>query len=172
MRVVILSDTHGRIDPALRALVRSAELVVHAGDVGGAGVLAQLGEDAGPVLAVRGNNDDEARWPPEEHHVLAELPTERHVELPGGRLAIEHGHRAGPAAQRHARLRRRHPDARAVVYGHSHRAVIDDSAAPWVLNPGAAGRERCFDGASCLILEARSDGWTVALHRAASRARP
>jgi putative phosphoesterase len=166
VRVVILSDTHGRIDPELLELARTAELVVHAGDVGGAHVLEQLADGARPVLAVRGNNDDATRWAPEEHAALASLPDRLRVELPGGTLAVEHGHRAGPVRERHARLRRRHPDVRAVVYGHSHRAVIDDEAEPWVLNPGAAGRERCYGGASCLILEAEPQGWAVQRRRA------
>ena len=70
---------------------------------------------------------------------LASIPWEARLPLPGGLLVVVHGHRV-PAADRHARLRALYPQARAIVYGHSHRLVVDRDASPWVLNPGAAGR--------------------------------
>ncbi|MGC9008924.1 MAG: metallophosphoesterase family protein, partial [Halothiobacillaceae bacterium] len=95
---------------------------------------------------------------------LRELPERVEIDLPGGILAVEHGHRVLPAALRHARLRERHPDARAVVYGHTHRLVIDREAEPWVLNPGAAGRIRTYGAPSCLVLNAGADQWSVDIH--------
>ncbi|HHQ69657.1 MAG TPA: metallophosphoesterase, partial [Halothiobacillaceae bacterium] len=55
----------------------------------------------------------------------------------------------------------RHPEARAIVYGHTHRRVIDQSQIPWVLNPGAAGRIRAIVGPGCLLLNAQADVWSV-----------
>ena len=43
-------------------------------------------------------------------------------------------------------LRAAHPQARGIVYGHTHRLLIDRSEEPWVLNPGAAGRIRNGSG--------------------------
>ena len=58
MRVGIISDTHGLLRfEAARALA-GVDLIVHAGDVGKAEVLAKLKEIA-PVFAVRGNVDTE-----------------------------------------------------------------------------------------------------------------
>jgi uncharacterized protein len=70
---------------------------------------------------------------------------------------------------RHARLRAAYPSARAIVYGHSHRLVVDDALTPWVLNPGAAGRARTYGGPSCLVLEANVRSWHVEIHRFARK---
>ncbi|WP_295543301.1 metallophosphoesterase family protein [uncultured Thiohalocapsa sp.] len=164
LQVAILSDTHGVIDDRIADLVADCDLAVHGGDIGAAEVLTRLKPRSGRVAAVLGNNDVRHKWPAAEQHLLDTLPLEITEDLPGGRLVVVHGHRT-PAKDRHARLRRRFPDARAIVYGHSHRLVADQDDAPWVLNPGAAGRERTFGGPSCLVLTARHDLWSLAVHR-------
>jgi putative phosphoesterase len=164
MRVLIVSDTHGQLDARIAALARECDLVVHAGDVGNATVLEALHTGGAKVVAVRGNNDVASKWPRAERAVLDALDDEALVDLPGGLLIAVHGDRYAPAT-RHARLRREHSDARAIVYGHSHRLVIDDAATPWILNPGAAGRARTYGGPTCLVLEARARDWRVEAHR-------
>jgi uncharacterized protein len=164
MRVLLLADTHGHIDARIAALARGCDLVVHAGDVGNAAVLDALRRGGARVAAVRGNNDVASKWPRGDRHALDTLEDEAHVELPGGMLVAVHGDRYAPAT-RHARLRRDYSDAHAVVYGHSHRLVIDDGAIPWILNPGAAGRARTYGGPSCLVLDARPRAWHVESHR-------
>ena len=171
VRLCILSDTHGELDARILEVAAGCDRVIHAGDIGSAAVLAMLAATGRPLTAVRGNNDLAAKWPPADQAAVQALPEHAFVDLPGGRLAVEHGHRANPAAQRHTRLRLRHPDARVVVYGHSHRMIIDQQGAPWVLNPGAAGRSRTFGGPSCLILVAAPEGWRVTGHRFAAMRR-
>lgn len=163
-RVLILSDTHGRIFPEVLALAEHCDQIVHAGDIGNGDVLRTLCQYA-PLCAVLGNNDYAQNWPAEDHDALGELTESAYLPLPGGKLAIEHGHRVNPVATRHAKLRQRHPEVRAVVYGHSHQAVIDQDDDTWVLNPGAAGYERTNGGPSCLLLDAREDGWQIELKR-------
>lgn len=165
MRVAILADTHGRLDPRIEALVRGCDIAVHGGDIGNAGILARLQPRSGQVYAVRGNNDVARKWPDGEQVVLEQLPERAEVELPGGTLVVVHGHQSAKACGRHARLRREHPSARAIVYGHSHRLVVDRDALPWVLNPGAAGRARTYGGPSCMILGATATDWQVTSHR-------
>ena len=164
VRVALLADTHGALDARIAAEVARCDYAVHAGDVGNAGVLAALRPQLG-LVAVRGNNDTPAKWPREDQGLLAALPTTESLTLPGGTLVVVHGHRAGGVDQRHARLRKQFPEARAVVYGHSHRLVCDRDAQPWVLNPGAAGRARTFGGPSCLILLAGPRVWRVEVQR-------
>lgn len=161
LRVCILSDTHGLIDPRILDLATGCELVVHGGDIGNADVLDSLACVCDRVIAVLGNNDLPAKWPGAHHPRLTTLSEQTRIQLPGGVLAAEHGHKVNPVAARHHKLRLRHPDARAVVYGHSHRLVIDQDAEPWVLNPGAAGRARTNGGPSCLILHATARSWQV-----------
>lgn len=163
-RLLLLSDTHGMIDPRIAALSAECDYVVHAGDIGSASVLEALTPTT-QVIAVRGNNDVEAKWPAADRLLLRQLPMEAQIALPGGLLAVVHGERAGAVDRRHAWLRARYGAARAVVYGHSHRLCIDEAMRPWVLNPGAAGRNRTYGGPSCLILEVTVTGWRVEPHR-------
>jgi len=163
LSVLILSDTHGWIDPRVIAFASRCDYALHAGDVGAAAVIESL-DPRRSVIAVRGNNDVPAKWG-DDGDLLECLPFTATLALPGGALVVEHGHRAGGVRVRHERLRRRHPEARAVVYGHSHRLVVDTDASPWVLNPGAAGRSRTFGGPSCLILHAAEEAWRVEVLR-------
>jgi putative phosphoesterase len=163
-RVLLLSDTHGMVDARIAALVADVDLIVHAGDVGSAAVLAQLGANGVPVRAVRGNNDTEAKWMAADRAVLSTLPKELRIGLPGGELVVVHGD-AVAARGRHARLRTLFPAARAVFYGHSHLLEVDTSTVPWVLNAGAAGRARTYGGPSCLLLTAGPERWDVTVKR-------
>ncbi len=161
MNVGVLSDTHGWIHPQVQAVLKGADCIVHAGDVLGMGVLDALARLArkGRVVAVAGNND---RY--DGMRQKAELPTVAEMPLPGGTLVVTHGDQFG-SAPKHATLRQAWPQARAIVYGHTHRLVCDQDHEPWVLNPGAAGRTRTHGGASCLMLAADAEGWTVQAHR-------
>jgi len=92
-------------------------------------------------------------------------PSKATLELPGGPLVVVHGDRVLPARERHERLRRHYSQARAVVYGHTHRLLCDQRERPWVLNPGAAGSARTFGGPSCLVLHAELRTWRVEVMR-------
>ncbi len=162
--LALVSDTHGHLDERIAALVRDCDYAVHAGDILGAGVLAAL-QPRRRVLAVRGNNDLPNKWPPDDAAILHALPLEAELELPGGTLAVTHGDRQFARADRHARLRAHFPRARIVVYGHSHFLNIDQTATPWVVNPGAAGRTRTHGGPSCLILTASRAAWHIEVRR-------
>ena len=87
MRVVVLADTHGprrwrACPPRVAGHLRQADLILHAGDVCTASVLAELAEYAS-VVAVVGNNDrpDVAEWGAAE---TAQL------DLDGLRVAMVH----------------------------------------------------------------------------------
>ena len=124
MRVGLIADTHGRLRPeALRALA-GADLLLHAGDVGGAAVLESLAAVA-PVLAVRGNND---RAGP-----CAALPERLERVLGGVAVTLLHDRAAAlpwPAA------------GGVLVVGHSHRPSVGWEGGVLVVNPGSAGPRR------------------------------
>ena len=164
VRVAIIADTHGWVDPRVLAVVAGCDLVVHGGDIGNAAVIARLRRRRDRIFAVRGNNDRPADWPPADLGLLATIPTQLQVRLPGGLLVVIHGHQL-PARVRHERLRQRFPQARALVCGHSHQLLLDQDTLPWVLNPGAAGQDRAYGGPSCLVLTADEADWQVASHR-------
>jgi putative phosphoesterase len=161
MRLLIISDTHGQFDQHMISLAEQADIVVHAGDVGGGCILETLSRVAPQLIAVRGNNDTPKHWGNEHLGALKALPQEARLDLPGGELVVLHGDRVKPAAKRHQRLRERYPNARLVVYGHSHRLLVDQDQLPWIANPGAAGRTRTFGGPSCLLLQANDEHWDL-----------
>lgn len=158
--IILLADTHGDLDARVLEVCESADMIVHAGDVG-AGVAERLSAQGAPLYCVRGNNDPaNAEWP--QHEV---------INLPGGCLAVEHGDRLA-ARGRHAGLRKRFPEARAVVYGHSHKMLADTDSDPWILNPGAAGRVRTYGGPSCMRLLIDGHDWQLEMLRFELPAQP
>lgn len=159
--VLLLSDTHGELHPEIMAMAEGVDLVVHAGDIGHPDVLDALAGRARLVIAVRGNNDTPNHWPESAQHELMQLEPTQQLPLPGGVLVVEHGHRVNPVPQRHRLLRQKYPDARMVLYGHSHRQIVDNESRPWVVNPGAAGRSRTYGGSGCILLHACQRRWRL-----------
>jgi putative phosphoesterase len=132
--LAVISDTHlprgGRELPAACVeRLRSADLVLHAGDLVSAEVLADLRALGRPVQGVHGNVDDD--------EVRRLLPSARMVAAAGARIAMIHD--AGAAAGRLARLQRRFPDADAVIFGHSHIPLHERDPATGfqIFNPGS-----------------------------------
>jgi len=125
----VISDTHGQLRPQALAALRGAELIVHAGDIGGESILAGLREVA-PLVAVPGNNDFEPYA-----RKLPELTEFRYAGLKGwlihdlARLAALD---RDPAAQ----------GVDLVVGGHSHRQLWELRDGVRYLNPGSAGPRR------------------------------
>jgi uncharacterized protein len=128
--VGLVSDTHGLVRPGIAAAFAGVRMILHAGDVGGSAVLAALSAIA-PVEAVYGNVDD-------KHD--PSLRRERVVTVGGVTIHVSHGHEFGsPAAP--LVLARYSGDV--VVFGHTHRAVIErDAGGRLAINPGAAGPRR------------------------------
>lgn len=149
MRIILLADTHGYLEPRIEAQLPGADLIIHAGDVG-TGVADHLAGLTDWLVLVAGNNDPSSSpWP------LSAV-----CDLPGGRLAVIHGHQ-WPARNRHRRLAAVFADKQAVVYGHSHRRVLCQAGQPWIINPGAAGKTRAYGGPSYMELLANEQRWQV-----------
>lgn len=159
----IVSDTHGTLNPSVAEAIRGCDIALHAGDIMGAGSLLALEPRLGLRYAVRGNNDVPMTWAIEDRAMLEEIPDLLELVLPGGSLVMEHSHRfwAPDRDEIHHALRREHPDANLIVYGHTHLRCIDHSQHPVVVNPGAAGRIRVHDGPSCLVLKASEERWQL-----------
>ena len=124
--VGVISDTHGLLRPEAIAALEGVQRIVHAGDIGGAEILAALSRIA-PVTAVRGNNDREA-WARkiEERAVL---------DIEGHRLLVLHDLEeleVDPARAGYA----------VVIAGHSHQPRIERRDGVLFLNPGSAGPRR------------------------------
>jgi len=166
IKVAIVSDTHSVISPDIMNTIKSCDHIIHAGDICGAHILEQLKDICPNVTAVTGNNDAPALWDESEFDIVSAIPRVAEINLPGGTIAIEHGHIHGMHQPDHELLRAAHPDAKVIVYGHTHTMLVDDDHTPWVINPGAAGATRTRGGPSCLILTACADQeWHIEMIR-------
>lgn len=129
MLLGLISDTHGLVRPSVHQALKSVELILHAGDVGGDDVLDELGLIA-PVLAVYGNTDL-----PGDPRLTASI--DRIID--GVSIHVSHGHELGsPTA---ARLLERY-SAQVIVYGHTHKQLVSHVNGRLVVNSGAAGARR------------------------------
>ena len=155
--VAVVSDTHAHLDPRIADLVSHCDYAIHAGDICGAHVLEEMKPKRGKVYAVAGNND----FPP----YFGDVQESLEIDLPGGKIAVEHGHLHGMQKPSHESLRKMHPDAKVIVYGHTHKMIQDREASPWIVNPGAAGQTRTRGGPSCLIIECAEPEWLITEHR-------
>ena len=56
-------------------------------------------------------------------------------------------------------------DAFLVVYGHTHKHIVDTTIKPYIVNPGASGKVRTQGGASCLLLESNNQNFSIQLKK-------
>lgn len=143
MAIAIVGDTHlprgtRRMPAAALELLRGSELIVHTGDFTGLETLELFAELGPPLVAVAGNVDEPA--------IHERLPAETTFQAgPGIEVGLIHD--AGPRKGRLARMRRRFPDAAAVLFGHSHLplhelAAEDDPPPFQIFNPGSPTERR------------------------------
>lgn len=131
MRIGLISDTHGRLRPEVFDVLAGVQRILHAGDIGPSDLLVEL-EAIAPVTAVWGNTDG--------MEVRARVPEVAELELDGRRVVVVHGHQLGSPSP--AGLRAAHPEAGVIVYGHTHRPLVEEAEDRLVVNPGSAGAAR------------------------------
>jgi len=145
----IISDTHipdraRHLHPQVIPRFRAAgvEAILHAGDISSPDVLRQLNQVA-PVFAVRGNRD----W-----LLLSSLPLSSVLNFGGVSIALTHGHGRwwnyfidriyfifqGYRLERFLpRLQESFPEARVIVFGHTHHTVNRWLNGQLLFNPGS-----------------------------------
>jgi putative phosphoesterase len=137
VRIAVISDTHlprgARSVPAecVEAMA-SADLIVHAGDFCTAEVLDWIESLGPPVKAVHGNVDTA--------DIRERLPET--LEFTAGDQRIAMIHDAGPSKGRLARMGVLFPDADAVIFGHSHLPLHEESEGFQIFNPGSPTERR------------------------------
>ena len=137
MELAIISDTHlprgyRRLPERCVERLRAADVIVHAGDLMTLTVLRDL-QDLGRLVAVHGNVDDQ--------QLRVALPEARVLAVDRVRIGIVHD--AGPSPGRLERLRKRFPEADAVVFGHSHVPLHERAADGFqIFNPGSPTERR------------------------------
>jgi putative phosphoesterase len=134
MKIGLISDTHGWLDPQVFDYFQDRDEIWHAGDLGSLAVLESL-EAFKPIKAVYGNIDDQ--------EIRHRCPEYRFFEVEGLQVLLMHITGKPPyyTPPIITALKQRMPDI--LVGGHSHiLQVMHDSKRPQLLyvNPGAAGR--------------------------------
>ncbi|MBQ8039608.1 MAG: metallophosphoesterase [Lachnospiraceae bacterium] len=128
MKILIVSDTHRNEDNLINALEKekNLDLLIHCGDVEGAE--DEIEHYAGcNTVFVAGNND-----------FFSRLPREIELKLEEYQVWVTHGHNyyvnTNPEyIRKEARARRKD----IVIYGHTHRPVIEKNQELIVINPGS-----------------------------------
>jgi putative phosphoesterase len=140
MKLGLISDTHGFLDPRLNRIFKGVDHILHAGDIGPDFIIAQL-EAIAPVTAVLGNNDESPCFPLTQvkqlgavkffiHHIVS--PREQASELK-------------------ARIQKEKPDV--VMFGHTHKPFDQVIGGMRFINPGYAGQPRFAMDRSVALLE-------------------
>jgi len=150
--VGLISDTHGLLRPQAMAALSGVAHTLHAGDIGKPEVLAALATIA-PVTAVRGNNDF-GSW-------ALKLPLAATAVFAGCTVHMRHIPRELAPAQVQ-------DDISVVVWGHTHKPLIESRGGVLYVNPGSAGPRRfslpISIGFLRLAENASPEAWLETLH--------
>lgn len=141
LRLAVVADTHSQPHPqaAEHLAARAPDAILHAGDIGDLGVLAQLSVIA-PVLAIRGNID--VRAPDLPDVLTLDLVRSAGDPQPLLRMLLVHIGVHGPKLRAEVAAMARAEAAQVVVCGHSHVPFIGRDRGITVFNPGSIGPRR------------------------------
>ncbi len=150
MKILIVSDTHRYNENYLRVLERVApiDMVIHCGDIEGSEYA--IAQSAGcPVQMVQGNND-----------FFSDLPREKEFQLGKYKVWMTHGHTYGvTVGNSYIKAEAKDRGADIVMYGHSHKPIVDMDDGIIAVNPGSLTYPR-QDGRkpSFIIMELDKNG--------------
>lgn len=131
MRIGLISDTHGFLDPRVHELFAGVDHIFHAGDIGRESIITELRKIA-PVTAVIGNTDGGLPFKQTEI-----------VRLPVGVFVLHHIVLPYSPVEPVAGIIERERPA-AVIFGHTHHAFAEVIGRVLFVNPGYSGKEK-FD---------------------------
>lgn len=132
MKVAVLADTHTKgmsrtVPMGAWPYLESADHILHAGDVVDPGLLHEL-QALAPLTIVMGNCDGAD---------VREFGAGDTAEVTLDAVTIGMVHDAGQRDGRHHRMRKTFPNARVVVFGHSHIPWNEDRDGLLLFNPGS-----------------------------------
>jgi len=148
MKIGLISDTHGFLDPKVATLFAGVDHIFHAGDIGRESIITELKKIA-PVTAVIGNNDTGMGFKETEI-----------VTLPVGKFVVHHIVLPySPKEPVASIIERERPSA--VIYGHTHHAFNAVIGRVLFVNPGYAGKEKFDTARRVAILHCEGGGMKV-----------
>ena len=144
MRLAILSDTHGLLRPQVVEYLKTADAILHGGDINKPAIVEQLQQFA-PLYIVRGNNDKE--W-------AEDIPHDLTVTLEGVTFFMVHNKKEVPADLSGVDV---------VVFGHSHKYAQEEKSGVLWLNPGSCGPRRFHQEITMMMAEI--EGGTIQVEK-------
>jgi hypothetical protein len=145
VKIGVISDTHGFLDPRVEKIFAGMDHILHAGDLGYASIVLEL-EFIAPVTAVLGNTDGG----------LAFKETEV-IELARKKFLIHHIVNPWALSEKvEARIKHDRPDA--VVFGHTHKKFCETVDEILFFNPGYSGKPKFGAERSVAILHCDENG--------------
>lgn len=154
MRVGVIADTHGFLDPKIGGIFKGVDIILHGGDIGSLDVIAGLKAIA-PVHAVSGNHEpDEVTqvFPKRQDEIILDG---KKIILSHGFITFDWGFFETMAHHYKEIFERLHADA--LVYGHSHSPDSRMYQGILFFCPGYAGEDLRHPGRAVGILTV-SDG--------------
>ena len=134
MKLGVISDTHGYINPKVFHIFEGVGQILHAGDIGSEDIITTL-ETIAPVQAIHGNID---AFP-----FSTKYPAVLTLDINGALICIIHDFFGLPdpritnAVQNSGKKK-----LDLLIYGHSHEAKLARNGEVLLFNPGAAGKQR------------------------------
>ena len=134
MKLGVISDTHGYINPKVFPIFAGVGQILHAGDIGSEDIITTL-EAIAPVQAIHGNIDT---FP-----MSTRYPAVLTLDINGALICIIHDFfglpdpRITDAVQNSGKKK-----LDLLIYGHSHEAKLARNGEVLLFNPGAAGKQR------------------------------
>lgn len=139
MKIGVISDTHGYLDPRVEKIFQGVDHILHAGDIGYPSIILEL-QFIAPVTAVLGNTDGDIGYRTTEvveigakkflvHHIVSPRELNDYV---AERIAKDRPH--------------------AVIFGHTHKKFAETVNGIFFFNPGYAGKPKLGAERSVAIL--------------------
>ena len=144
MKLAILSDTHGLLRPQAVEHLKTADAILHGGDINKPAIVEQLQQYA-PLYIVRGNNDKE--W-------AEDIPHDLTVTLEGITFFMVHNKKEVPADLSGVDV---------VAFGHSHKYVQEEKDGVLWLNPGSCGPRRFHQEITMIMV--KIEGGTIQVEK-------
>lgn len=139
MKIGVISDTHGWLDPRVEKILAGVKHILHAGDIGHATLILEL-QFIAPVTAVQGNCDNDLGYRLTETIELAQKKFLIHHIINPHALTKT----AGDA------ITKEKPHA--VIFGHTHKRYAETVNGIFYFNPGYAGKPKFGTERSVAIL--------------------
>lgn len=145
MKLGIISDTHGFLDPRVEKLFTGVDHILHAGDIGEPMIELEL-KFIAPVTVCIGNTDLGLQYKETEVITLADKKfLVHHIVNP-----------YAPSEVLATQLKRHQPDA--VIFGHTHKRFAETIGGVFYFNPGYAGKPKLGTERSVALLHVDERG--------------